>query len=207
MSPHNLLVHYGYIGVIAALILEFLLIPFPAETILIVSGFMWHQGVFHILPLLIAATFGSWLGSYLAYWIARLIGRPVLLRYGRYIKLDERKLDKAELAFARYSVAILGIGRFIAGIRVLIAYVAGLNKMRQDLYLVLTAISAALWACAFILLGATVGALWKTVAAFAAAHLALTIAAGVVVVVGIVALWYARRRRRKEVAERTDGNA
>lgn len=203
MSPHELLLHYGYAGVVVALIMEFLLIPFPAETILIFSGFMWHQGLFHLVPLLIVATLASWTGSYIAYWIGRRLGRPVLLRYGRYIRLDEKNLLRAEHAFSRYSIAILGIGRFIAGIRVLIAYVAGINKINQTLYLVITIISAALWAASFIMLGATIGAEWHLVVIWILAHRALSIAVGVALVALLV--WWWMRKRKKAQASRTNG--
>ena len=141
MSPHALLVHYGYLGIILALILEFLLIPFPAETILILSGILWRQGVLHLLPLLVFATVGSFVGSLCAYYIGFYVGRPVLLRYGRCVRLDEAKLDKAERAFEKYALPIVGLGRFIAGIRVLIAYVAGINKMSTSWK------NAATWLC------------------------------------------------------------
>jgi len=193
LSPSQILLHYGYIGVVIALILEFLLIPFPAETILVISGVMWHRGVFHIVPLLIVAALGSWTGSLIAYWLGGLLGRPVLLRYGRYVKLDEKNLLKAETAFRHYSVLILGVGRFIAGIRVLIAYVAGINKMGFGLYAVITLVSAAIWSAAFILLGATIGAEWHLVSAWILLHKSFSIIMGVIVIVAIV-YWLRRRR-------------
>ena len=201
MSPHELLLNYGYVGIVAALILEFLLIPFPAETILVVSGFMWHEGLFHIVPLLVIATLASWTGSYIAYWIGRRFGRPVLLRYGRYVKLDEKKLLRAEHVFARYSIAILGIGRFIAYIRVLIAYVAGINKINQTLYLIITIISASLWAATFIMLGAVIGAEWHRIALWIMAHRALSAAVGVILVAALV--WWWIRKRKKAQANRS----
>lgn len=179
MSPQSVLMHYGYIGVVIALILEFLFIPFPAETILVFSGVMWHKGLFHIVPLLIFATLGSWTGSMIAYWLGKRLGRPMLIRYGRYIKLDEKNLDKAETAFRKYSIAILGLGRFIAGIRVLIAYVAGINKMGIGLYAIVTLISAALWSAAFILVGATIGAEWHVISGWIFAHPRISITIGV----------------------------
>ncbi len=203
MSPHELLLRYGYLGVVVALILEFLLIPFPAETILVISGFMWHQGVFHLVPLLTVATLASWTGSFIAYWIGRRLGRPVLLRYGRFIKLDEKKLEKAEHAFERYSIAILGVGRFIAYIRVLIAYVAGINKINQSLYLIITIISAALWAASFVLLGAIIGAEWRRVELWILSHRALSIAIGIVLVALLVWWWIVRRRKAQ--AKRANG--
>ncbi|MCY0877169.1 MAG: DedA family protein [Firmicutes bacterium] len=197
MSPSQLLQHYGYIGVVIALILEFLLIPFPAETILVVSGVMWHKGLFHLIPLLIVATLGSWGGSLLGYSLGRLLGRPVIVRYGRYVKLDEKNLLKAETAFRQYSVLILGIGRFIAGIRVLIAYVAGINKMSIGLYGVITLVSAAIWATAFILLGATIGTEWHVVSMWILMHKFLS-GLFLVILLAVLFFWLRRKRLAKQ---------
>ncbi len=199
MSPYVIISHYGYFGVIIALILEFLLIPFPAETILVISGVMWHKGLFQLWPLIIIATAGSWVGSLIGYFIGSYVGRPVLLRYGKYVKLDEAKLVKAEHAFRRYSIAILGIGRFIAGIRVMIAYVAGMNKMGLGLYMFVTLISAALWSSAFILVGATIGAKWNFIVGLVKAHPRLSIVAGVIVVALVAVFWW--RKRTKKLAK------
>lgn len=188
---------------VIALILEFLLIPFPAETILVISGVMWHRGVFHLVPLLIVAALGSWTGSLLAYSLGRLLGRPVIVRYGRYVKLDEKNLLKAEKAFRQYSVLILGIGRFIAGIRVLIAYVAGINEMSIGLYSVITLVSAAIWSAAFILLGATLGAQWHVVTAFVLAHKVLSVILGVIILAAF-AFWLRRRRAAARLQSEVD---
>ncbi|MHB1630117.1 MAG: DedA family protein, partial [Bacilli bacterium] len=185
----------GYLGIILALILEFLLIPFPAETILILSGILWRQGVLHLLPLLVFATVGSFVGSLCAYYIGFYVGRPVLLRYGRYVRLDEAKLDKAERAFEKYALPIVGLGRFIAGIRVLIAYVAGINKMPIWLYVIVTMISAALWSALFVLIGATLGAYWHIVRGAVLTHPVLS--AAILAAVAALGLYFWRKNRLK----------
>ncbi len=189
MSAHTLLSHYGYAGIAFALILEFLLIPFPAETILVFSGVMWHEGVFRIVPLLAVAISSSWIGSLLAYLIGSYIGRPILLKVGRYVGLTEAKLYKAELAFRRYSLPIVGLGRFIAGIRVLSAYVAGLDKMGIRLYMVTTFISATLWAALFIFLGGTVSAEWHHILTWASTHPLIASVAGLAAIALLYVIW------------------
>ncbi len=196
MNVHVVLSHYGYLGVAVALILEFLFIPFPAETILVVSGVMWHRGLFHLLPLLATAIVGSWSGSLIAYFIGGRLGRPVLVRYGKYIRLDEANLLRAEVAFRKYSIAILGVGRFIAGIRVLIAYVAGINEMGLGLYALISFVSAALWASAFIMIGGTIGTYWHTIRLWVMTHPWLSGIIGLVILLALYYLW--RRRRQKQ---------
>ncbi len=198
MSPHALLAHYGYFGIVIALILEFLLIPFPAETILILSGILWHRGVLHLFPLLVFATLGSFTGSLIAYYIGFYVGRPVLLRYGRYVKLDEAKLDKAEHAFEKYSLPIVGLGRFIAGIRVLIAYVAGMNKMRIWLYVIITIISAALWSALFVLIGATLSTYWHVILGLVVRYPVPSVAVLVALVALCVYFWRKQRLKNRK---------
>lgn len=189
MSPHQLLAHYGYTGIAVALILEFLLIPFPAETILVFSGVMWHQGVFHIVPLLFVAIFSSWAGSLLAYLLGSYVGRPILVKLGRYVGLTEAKLHKAEVVFRHYSLPILGLGRFIAGIRVLIAYVAGMNKIGFGLYAIITFVSASLWAAVFIFLGGTVSAKWHLIVTWSFTHPIFATLIGLLVAAVLYFVW------------------
>jgi len=124
-----LLHHYGYIGVFFILLLENIGIPFPAETTLTISGFEWTKGVFKFLPLLFAAGIGNIVGSTIAYWIGYLLGRPVIVRFGQYIGITEERLDVADKKFAKFQSAIVLFGKFIAGIRVLIPYLAGINRI------------------------------------------------------------------------------
>lgn len=197
MTPSLIIQHYGYIGVAFALILEFLLIPFPAETILMISGAMWHEGLLHLVPLLIAATIGSWTGSMIAYGLGDYVGRPVIIKYGKYVRLDERNLHRAETAFAKYSIPIVGLGRFIAGIRVMVAYVAGINKMNIPLYMILTAVSAFLWATAFIFIGSTISAKWRMVWHWALHHPVLAVGGALLILAAGVLYWRWKRMKNR----------
>lgn len=97
-----LLHHYGYLGVFFILLLEMIGIPFPAETTLTISGFEWTQGVFRLVPLLVAASGGNIFGSTIAYGIGRFLGRPVIVRFGKYIGITNERLDKANVTFNRF---------------------------------------------------------------------------------------------------------
>ncbi|KUO94811.1 DedA family protein [Ferroacidibacillus organovorans] len=188
MSAHTILTHYGYLGVFVGLILEFIFIPFPAETTLVISGVMWHQGDFKLIPLIIAATIGSFVGSVIAYLIGFFLGRPLLLRVGKLIRLTEEKLNRFEDIFKRYSIPILLFGRFIAGVRVIIVYIAGINKMKPWIFVVISLISTAIWVIAFILLGATIGTEWKALVHLFFAHPILFILGVLILIAGYIFL-------------------
>lgn len=136
-------------------------ISFPAETTLTISGIEWTQHVFRFVPLLLAASIGNILGSTIAYGIGRFLGRPVIIRFGKYIGINNKHLDKANEIFRKYQSPVVLFGKFIAGIRVLIPYLAGINKMSFAVFSVYNTISAIVWASVFIILGKYIGLEWS----------------------------------------------
>lgn len=185
---------YGYWAVFFILLIEMVGIPFPAETTLTLSGFEWSVGSFHIIPLLLVAGFGNIVGSSIAYWIGRLLGRPFIERFGKYVGLTSDRLDKANESFHRFQSWIVILGKFIAGIRVLIPYLAGINKMNFLIFSILNAISAFLWATAFVVLGKTLGHEWKKYHA----QLHHYLIPGIIVIIVLIGVYIFIKRRRKK---------
>ncbi|WP_258110590.1 DedA family protein [Alicyclobacillus sp. SP_1] len=186
--------HYGYFGVFSILLLEMVGIPFPAETTLTISGIEWTQGVFQLVPLLVAAATGNSIGSIIAYWIGRLLGRPVIVRWGKYVGITSERLDKANGVFHKYEATVVLFSKFIAGIRVLVPYLAGINRMSFGLFALYTTISAVVWSVLFILLGRYLGIEWSRY------HQVLHqyMVPGIIVLVlllGLIVYW--RKRRQK----------
>jgi len=153
--------HYGYLGVFLILLMEMIGVPFPAETTLTLSGFEWTRGVFSLLPLLLVAAFGNIIGSTIAYAIGYFLGRPVIVRFGRYVGITSARLDAAEKRFTEYRTSVVLFSKFIAGIRVLVPYLAGMNRMPFLLFMVYNAISAVVWAAFFIVVGRYVEVAWS----------------------------------------------
>ena len=185
--------HYGYIGVFFILLVEMIGIPFPAETTLTLSGIEWTQGAFRIVPLLIVATVGNATGSVIAYWLGRLLGRPVIERFGKYVGITRERLDKANITFQKYEAAVVLLSKFVAGIRVLVPYLAGINKMSFTRFAVFTTISAIAWSSVFIILGKYLGIEWTRY------HQVLHryMLPGIIGIVILLALWYGWRRYLK----------
>lgn len=161
VNIHLLIHHFGYVGVFVILLLEMIGIPFPAETTLTLSGVEWTRGAFQLVPLLVAASVGNALGSLAAYGIGRLLGRPIVVRWGKYVGITHERLDKANLKFQNYEIAVVFFSKFIAGIRVLIPYLAGINRMSFPLFAIFTTISAVVWSVSFIILGKYIGIEWS----------------------------------------------
>lgn len=153
MQIHHLVQMYGYWGMIFALCVEYLGVPFPAETLLTIAGFQWQVGTFHFIPLYISVIAGTFTGSILAYFIGAKLGRPILLRYGKYIGITDEKLNQADLKFQKYTAALLLFSRFIAGIRVLTPYLAGMNRTPIRIFSIYSLIGSAVWAFIFLFIG------------------------------------------------------
>ena len=77
-------------------------LPVPAEVVIPPAAFLAAQGKLSFAGVIIAGTVGSYLGALLMYWISRWIGRPLVLRFGRFVLLSPKKLEEAEHWLARY---------------------------------------------------------------------------------------------------------
>jgi membrane protein DedA with SNARE-associated domain len=186
--------HYGYFGVFVILLLEPIGIPFPAETTLTLAGIEWTRGVFALMPLLMAAALGNIVGSSVAYVIGRFLGRPVILRYGRYVGITKARLDTAGERFNRFQALVVLASKFVAGIRVLVPYVAGIERMPFALFSLYNAASALVWAGAFLILGRTLGVEWARYHVWLEHHLTMLIIL-LVVIVGAVVVYRVFRHR------------
>lgn len=192
-----LLHHYGYLGVFFILLMEMIGIPFPAETTLTISGFEWTQGVFRLVPLLLAASIGNIFGSTIAYGIGRFLGRPVIVRFGKYIGITNERLDKANVTFNRFQGTVILFGKFIAGIRVLIPYLAGINRMSFALFSLYNAVSAVVWAGTFIIIGKYIEVEWSRYHRILHQYMVPAIILAVVLV-GVYSGLKMRNRRRRQ---------
>ncbi|QSO46391.1 DedA family protein [Alicyclobacillus mengziensis] len=172
---HQLLTHYGYLGVFFILMMEMIGVPFPAETTLTVAGLEWTQGVFSFWPLLAAAALGNIVGSTVAYTIGAGLGRPAMLRIGRLFRLTETRFNAVERRIGAYGLPLLIAGKFIAGVRVLMPYLFGMNRMKFWVFSLLNGLAAVLWAGLFIGAGSALEIAWSRYHAVLTKHLTLSI--------------------------------
>lgn len=146
---------YGYLGVFVLLILEYLILVVPGETLLTTLGILSHTNQIHLnLPLLIvAASLGTFTGSMLTYLVGNVVGRPVIRKFGKYIFITEKRLQQTERLFQRQAVWTLLITKYIAVIRDVIPYVSGLNKISLKTYIPVQLIASFLWTSTFLIGG------------------------------------------------------
>ena len=103
------------------------------------------RGVMSLTGIVVAGTIGSWVGASVMYWGARLVGRPLVLRYGRYVMISEAKLLQAEAWSDRFGAMGIFISRLLPVIRHLIGLPAGLVRLHYGWYSLATVVGAALW--------------------------------------------------------------
>ena len=170
--------------------------PIPSEVILPLAGFLVFEGEMTFVEAMVAATLGSVSGAVVLYALGRLGGRPLLLRYGQVLRLDERRLDRADDWFDRHGPKIVFLGRMLPGVRSVVPVPAGLSEMRVPVFLALTALGSALWNAALIGAGWALGGNWREVSEFVGP---LTVP--VILTVTLLAAAYALMRVRRARTE------
>ena len=93
---------YGYWALFITMALENANVPIPSEIVLGFAGYLIARGVFDTTTTIIVGTLAGILGSVLSYWMGEYGGRPLLLKYGKYIFFNEHKFELAEKLFNKY---------------------------------------------------------------------------------------------------------
>ncbi|HZU15812.1 MAG TPA: DedA family protein [Candidatus Dormibacteraeota bacterium] len=185
---------WGYLAVFGTVFLEDFGLPLPGETMLITAGVLAGLGQLSIVPLLPVAWTAAVLGDNVGYAIGLIGGRRLVLRWGRYVLVTPERLQTIEQFFGRHGGKVVLVARFLEGLRQLNGVVAGLSGMPWRRFLLFNAIGAALWVCAWGLLGDLAGAhLAAVYAALGRVELVLVIALATAL---LAALGVRRLRRR-----------
>lgn len=138
--------------------MESSIFPVPSELVVPPAAILAAQGGSMTLPgVILAGTFGSWLGSAITYWVALLVGRPVVMRFGKYFLMPPAKVERAERFMHRYESGGIFFARLLPVIRHLISIPAGIIRMGFLKFSVLTVVGSALWCAVLAKLGLQVG--------------------------------------------------
>jgi membrane protein DedA with SNARE-associated domain len=148
----------SYLLVVLLMAMESSIIPLPSEVVIPPAAYLAHtRGTMTLAGVVIAGTLGSWIGATLMYWGARVIGRPLVMRYGKYLLLTPRKISDAELWADRLGVPGVFIARLLLVIRHLIGIPAGILRMNFLKYSAATLAGSAIWCAVLAWLGVTMG--------------------------------------------------
>lgn len=190
----------GYAGLFLLMLVEGVLTPIPSELIVPFAGHLAAQGTMDLLLVVLVATAGATVGSTIAYYIGYYAGRPILLRYGRFIRLGEDDLRWAEAWFDKYGNWGNLIGHAIPGVRSFISFAAGLGKMKLWRYVVSTAIGSAIWNTILAVSGFLLVDRWLAFAEATDYVDFYVLVTALAVVVGYVYWRKWRQERRREAA-------
>ena len=150
--------NWGYLGVIILMAMESSIFPVPSEIVIPPAAILAAStGKMSLLGVILAGTFGSWLGSSITYWVALVVGRPVVEKWGKYFFIPPDKLARAERFMHRYESGGIFFARLLPVIRHLISIPAGIIRMGFAKFSALTIVGAAIWCTVLVWLGGRVG--------------------------------------------------
>jgi len=141
----DLLASWGYAGIVFLMALESSIVPVPSEVVMPPAAFWAAQGKMNFWLVIVAGTIGSYIGSVLSYVAARIIGSPLLYKFGKYVFLPPKKLELAEAWFAAYGSSGIFFARLLPVISHLISIPAGVFRMSFLSFTISTVSGALLW--------------------------------------------------------------
>ena len=136
----NLVSTHGYWVIALVVGLESMGIPLPGETILVLAAiYAAADPTLNIWLVIVAACVGSIMGDNLGYWVGKRYAYVLLLRYGRHIGMTPARIKLGQYLFREHGGLVVFLGRFVALLRILAAFLAGVNRMRWRNFLVANA--------------------------------------------------------------------
>ena len=147
----------GYTGIIIMMFLESSFFPFPSEVVIPPAGYLSSIGKMNIYLVIATGILGSILGALFNYWLAVKFGRPAILRYGRFVGMNESKFSRVEQLFRNHGKFSTFIGRLIPGVRQYISFPAGLARMPLSPFIIYTGLGAGIWIIILAIIGYLVG--------------------------------------------------
>jgi membrane protein DedA with SNARE-associated domain len=143
----------GYVGIIVLMAMESSIFPVPSEIVIPPAAFLAAQGKLSFTGVVLAGVLGSYLGSAITYWASRLIGRPLIVKYGRFVLVTPKKLEQAEQWLVRYEAGGVFFARLLPVVRHLISIPAGIVRMNFGLFSLVTIAGSAIWCWILAYLG------------------------------------------------------
>lgn len=149
----------GYFGIALGLMLEII----PSEIVLSYAGFLVAQGKISFIGAIIAGTVGGTIAQQILYWVGFYGGRPFIKKYGKYLLIGQKHIEKSEAWFDKYGSGIIFMARFVPIIRHAISIPAGIVRMSFIKFIMYTTFALIPWSIFFVYLGVQVGGNWEQI--------------------------------------------
>jgi membrane protein DedA with SNARE-associated domain len=192
---------FGYPAVFIVALLENLFPPIPSEIIFPLVGFVAYDknlGIGHAIGMGLVGGLGSTVGAIIIYYVALEIGKPAILRFGRYVRVGEQGLLKAETWFQKYGAIAVFCGRMAPGIRELISIPAGIGRMNIIKFVIFTFAGSAIWSVALTLLGYFLGDAWTNISEQLSSVFSIVAVIIVIIVIAVLGLRYYYGKRNMD---------
>lgn len=189
----------GYPGVFLLMAMESSIFPIPSELVMPPAGYLVQQGQMNMTWVILSGTLGSLAGAYLNYFAALWLGRPLIIRYGRYVLIKEEHFERVETFFRAHGEISTFIGRLLPVIRHLISIPAGLARMDHLRFSLYTLIGAGIWVTVLSWIGYFIGAEQTLIVEYA--HEAVLGAIGLCAVTTIIYVTRHRRQAQRQTSE------
>jgi len=196
-AAESIISSIGYPGLYFLIVLESTAVPVPSLLVMPFAGYLAWKGDFSLPLILLINSAGALSGSWLSYWVGAKAGKPLLVKYGKWVFIRQKDLEKTEEYFAKHGGKTVFIGRFLPVVRHLISLPAGIARMPIVPFSLLTLAGASLWGGGLMVLGYVLGPTYKSVVTEAKR---IDLVFAVLIVVAIVAIavrFYVKRRRAK----------
>jgi membrane protein DedA with SNARE-associated domain len=187
----------GYGAVVLLMAIQSACVPIPSEVIMPLAGYALAHTQIQLVLLATVASLASNLGSIPAYWVGAKGGRPMVERYGSWLLLSRRDLDRVDHFFARYGSITVLIGRMLPIVRTFIAFPAGVAKMNQVRFHIYTFIGSWPWCYVLALVGMKLGASFSSNPRFQAAFHRFHLGVELLLLLG--AIWFVWTHWRNRV--------
>jgi membrane protein DedA with SNARE-associated domain len=194
----SFLTHWGYAAIFLFGFLEACCIPIPSEITFGFAGVLAGEGHLNIVAVIVVGTIAELIGSYVAYGVGRVGGRPLVHRFGRYLLITQADIDRAERFVAGRGIWAIPVGRALPVVRTFVSIVAGFIEVPPLLFGVLSLIGTAIWVTVISLVGYGVGSAWQSVAHGLAVAGYVILAVAVIAIAALIA--YRVREVRREAA-------
>jgi membrane protein DedA with SNARE-associated domain len=180
----------GYAGAGALMALESMIAPVPSEAVMPFVGFQVADGKWNLWLAIISTSIGSIAGSLLSYWMGYFGGKPLVLKVGKYLLLNQRDLERTEQFFHRKAgIMTIFIARFVPVVRHFISIPAGMGKTPMLPFLLVTFVGATAWNTFLLVCGMKLREHWPVVQKYS--H---QVDIGIVVLILIAAIWWVKVR-------------
>lgn len=196
----------GYPGIFIMMTLESSFFPFPSEVAMIPAGYLAYKGEMNLFVAIAVGIAGSLAGAFFNYYFAVFLGRPFILKFGKYFFISEKTVAWSERFFEKHGAITTFVGRLIPAVRQVISFPAGLARMNILKFTIYTALGAGIWVTILAYIGYAAGMCdWQTVWDNYGNEVTFGLLAFVAAVIGVY-IFVKRRLAKKEKVAANESN-